>query len=117
MKRIEAVIAPWTLRYIRGGSTSTRDFGVRAGRSVSLRLRIHWREGSEYQGLEFKADLSPRLRVEFVMFVDDVQATPYRLLELVHQESISVFRLDQEVRTIFRGEPSFEDLSFRRLGG
>jgi hypothetical protein len=53
-----------------------------------------------YRGLEFKADLSPRLRVEFVMFDDDVQAPLHQLLELVHPESISVFRLDQEVRTI-----------------
>jgi len=34
------------------------------------------------------------------MFDDDVQTALHQLLELVHPESISIFRLDQEVRTI-----------------
>ena len=100
MKRIEAVITPWTL-------DTFREAAPRLGISEFELVEVY-RSGCEsierskrlYRGIEFKADFSPRLRVEFVMFDDDVQATLHRLLELVHPESISIFRLDQEVRTI-----------------
>jgi nitrogen regulatory protein P-II 1 len=99
MKRIEAVIAPWTLDTFKEAAP---QLGISEFELVEVyRSGCESIEGGKriYRGLEFKANLSPRLRVEFVMFDDDVQATLHRLLELVHPESISVFRLDQEVRT------------------
>jgi nitrogen regulatory protein PII len=100
MKRIEAVITPSTL-------DSFREAATRLGISEFELVEVY-RLGCEsveeasglYRGSEYRAELSPRLRVEFVMFDDDVQKTLHRLLQLIHPESISVFRLDQEVRTI-----------------
>ena len=100
MKRIEAVIAAWALDTFKEAAP---QLGISEFELVEVyRSGCESIEGGKriYRDLEFKADLSPRLRVEFVMFDDDVQATLHRLLELVHPESISVFRLDQEVRTI-----------------
>src|SRR5208282_5894526 len=51
-----------------------------------------------YRGREFVADLAPRLKLEFVVFDDDVQTTLHQLSELVHPESIAVFQLDQTHR-------------------
>jgi len=117
MKRIEAVISPWTLDVFKEAAAG---LGIREFELVEV-----YRFGCEtpdrqkriYRGSQFTADLAPRLRVEFVMFDDDVRNALDCLLELVHPESISVFRLDQEVRTIssrhpdannsfFSGEPS-----------
>ena len=53
-----------------------------------------------YRGREFRAELLSRLRLEFLLFDDAVQPTLHQLLELVHPESVAVFKLDQEVRTI-----------------
>jgi nitrogen regulatory protein P-II 1 len=100
MKRIEAVITPRTLDTFKAAA---RRLGISEFELVEVyRLGSNATEGGKgiYQGCEYRTDLSPRLRVEFVMFDDEVQATVHRLLEFVHPESISVFRLDQEVRTI-----------------
>jgi hypothetical protein len=40
------------------------------------------------------------LRLEFVLFDEDVQTTLHDLLRLIHPESIAVFTLDQIARTI-----------------
>jgi nitrogen regulatory protein P-II 1 len=100
MKRIEAVITPRTLDTFKAAAPR---LGISEFELVEVyRLGSNATEGGKgiYQGCEYRADLLPRLRIEFVMFDDDVQAALHHLLELVHPESISVFRLDQEVRTI-----------------
>jgi hypothetical protein len=48
-----------------------------------------------YRGCEYAVDLVPSLRLEFVLFDDDVQTTLHDLLELIHPESIAVFTLNQ----------------------
>jgi nitrogen regulatory protein PII len=100
MKRIEAVITPSTLDSFKEAAFR---LGISEFELVEVyRLGCETIEGANglYRGSEYTAELSPRLRVEFVMFDDDVQKTLHGLLQLVHPESISVFRLDQEVRTI-----------------
>ena len=97
MKRIEAVITPWTLDTFKEAAPGLgiSEFDVvevfRSGCALT--------DGQQrlYRGREFRADLLPRLRLEFVLFDDDVQATLHRLLELVHPESIAIFRLDRTI--------------------
>ena len=97
MKRIEAVITPWTLDTFKEAAPGLgiSEFDVvevyRSGCALT--------EGQQRlcRGREFRADLLPRLRLEFVLFDDDVQATLHQLLELVHPESIAVFRLDRTI--------------------
>ena len=105
MKRIEALITPGTLDTFKAAAS---NLGISEFELVEVyRLACENISGGKgiYQGSEYRADLSPRLRVEFVMFDDDVQATLHRLLELVHPECISVFRLDKEVRAISAAKP------------
>ena len=112
MKRIEAVITPWTLDTFKAAAPR---LGISEFELVEVyRLGCETIQGAKglYQGCEPRGDLSPRLRVEFVMFDDDVQATLHRLLELVHPESISVYRLDEEVRTISSAKLPFEDAAY-----
>ena len=74
MKRIEAVITPWTLDTFKEAAP---QLGISEFELVEVyRLGCASIEGGKriYRGVEFKADLSPRLRVEFVMFDDNVQA-------------------------------------------
>jgi nitrogen regulatory protein P-II 1 len=100
MKRIEAVIAPWTLDAFKEAAPQLgiSEFDlVEVFRSDCANIERHQRL---YRGREFTVDLSPRLRLEFLLFDKDVEATVHRLLELVHPESIAIFKLDQEVRTI-----------------
>jgi nitrogen regulatory protein P-II 1 len=114
MKRIEAVITPSTLDLFK---TAARRLGISEFELVEVyRLGCETIEGGKgiHGGCEYRTDLSPRLRVEFVMFDDDVQATLHQLLKLVHPESISVFRLDQEVRTISPANHSKASLSSGR---
>jgi nitrogen regulatory protein PII len=106
MKRIEAVIPPAALN-------SFKEAAFRLGISEFELVEVY-RLGCEtvdggnglYRGGEYRTELSPRLRVEFVMFDDQVQKTLHGLLQDVHPESISIFRLDQEVRTI---QPAHSD--------
>ena len=60
----------------------------RAGRATAGRRQL-------YRGCEYAVDLVPSLRLEFVLFDDDVQTTLHDLLELVHPESIAIFTLNQ----------------------
>jgi nitrogen regulatory protein PII len=100
MKRIEAIITPWSLDEFK---ETAPELGIAEFELVEV-----YRSGCEtierskrfYRGQEFNAGFSPRLRVEFIMFDDDVQAAVHQLLERVHPESISVFRVDQEARTL-----------------
>jgi len=100
MKRIEVIITPWSLDDFKDEATrlNISEFDVvevyRAGCAVG--------EGRPqlYRGREFKSDLRPRLRVEFVLFDDAVQSILHELLDVLHPESIAVFKLDQEVRAI-----------------
>jgi nitrogen regulatory protein P-II 1 len=90
MKRIEAVITPRTLDTFKAAA---RRLGISEFELVEVyRLGSNATEGGKgiYQGCEYRTDLSPRLRVEFVMFDDEVQATVHRLLEFVHPESIGI---------------------------
>jgi nitrogen regulatory protein PII len=105
MKRIEAVITPRTLSTFKAAVPRLRISEFELVEVYGLGCETISGGKGIYQGSEYRADLSPSLRVEFVMFDDDVQATLHRLLELVHPESISVFRLDQEARTISAANP------------
>ena len=94
MKRIEAVITPWSL-------DAFKEAAPRLGISEFDLVEVY-RSGCEttdgqrvYRGRQFAAALLPRLRVEFVLFDDNVQATLHELLELVHPESVAIFKLDQ----------------------
>jgi len=108
MKRIEAVIVPSTLDMFKAAAPSLGISEFELVKVYRLASNGEVRKGL-YRGSEYTIDLSPRLRVEFVMFDDDVQATLHRLLELVHPESISVFRLDQEVRTLSSADTNLKD--------
>jgi nitrogen regulatory protein PII len=108
MKKIEAVIAPWVLDAFKevAPELGISDFELvevyRSGcETLDQRKRL-------YRGHEFMADFSPRLRVEFIMFDDDVRAAVHQLMEVVHPESISVFRVDQEVRAISSATPDLK---------
>ena len=98
MKRIEAVIAPWALDAFkeaapRLGISEFEMVGVyRSGCATEGQRRL-------YRGSDYTPDL-PRLRLEFMLFDDAVQTTLHHLVELIHPESIAVFKLDQVVRTI-----------------
>jgi nitrogen regulatory protein PII len=99
MKRIEAVIAPWALDAFKEAAPKLgiSEFDlVEVHRSACAAVEGQRRR---YRGSEYTADL-PRLRLEFVLFDDDVQTTLHHLLKLTHPESIAVFKLDQIVRTI-----------------
>jgi nitrogen regulatory protein P-II 1 len=98
MKRIEAVIAPWTL-------DTFKEAALRLGIAEFDVVEVY-RSGCAtiedpqrlYRGHQFKADLLPRLKVEFVLFDTDVRATLQRLIELVDPESIGVFKLEHTLR-------------------
>ena len=104
MKRVEAVIEPYALDAFKQAAPQLGidEFDViqihRSGGSTIGRRRL-------YRGCEYYVDLVPHLRLEFVLLDADVQAVLHRLVELVHPESISVFRLDQKVRTISSVRP------------
>jgi nitrogen regulatory protein PII len=75
MKRIEAVITPSTV-------DSFKKAAVRLGISEFALVEVYRlgcktieRANGIYRGCEYTGELSPRLRVEFVMFDDDVQKT------------------------------------------
>jgi nitrogen regulatory protein P-II 1 len=95
MKRIEAVITPCTLN-------TFKEAAPRLGISEFDLVQVHHsgcvsneKQKRLYRGLEFTVDLLPRLKLEFVLFDDDVNTTVHQLLELIHPESIAVFKLDQ----------------------
>ena len=98
MKRIEAVIAPWTLDKFKEAAA---ELGIAEFDLVQV-----YRSGSTTaagrqrlcRGREFAADLLPRLKLEFVLFDDDVQTTLHQLLEFVSPESIAIFKVDQTIR-------------------
>jgi len=103
MKRIEAVIAPWSLDAFKevAPKLGISEFNLvdvySAGcTTIERRKRL-------YRGHEYTADLLPRLKLEFLLFDDDVQATLHQLLELVHPESIAVFKVDQ---MLWPGKPN-----------
>ena len=98
MKKIEAVIPPWTLDTFKEAAL---ELGISEFDLVEIyRSGCTTIEGRQrlYRGQEFAADLLPRLKLEFVLFDDDVTTTLHRLLELVHPESIAVLKLDQTLR-------------------
>ena len=101
MKRIEAVITPWTLDTFKEAASG---LGISEFDLVEVhRSGCATVEGQRrlYRGSEYTVDL-PRLRLEFVLLDDDVQTTLHHLVKLIHPESIAVFTLDQIVRTIPR---------------
>jgi nitrogen regulatory protein PII len=95
MKRIEATITPSNLDTFKevAFELGISEFDIvevyRSSRALAEgRRRV-------YRGREFVADVTPRLRTEFVVFDEDVEVTLGQLHELVHPESVSVFKLDQ----------------------
>jgi nitrogen regulatory protein PII len=97
MKRIEMVITPWTLETFKAAALQLgiSEFDlVEVYRSGCATIETQQRL---YRGHEFAADLLPRLRLEFVLFDDDVKTALHQLLQLVHPESIAVFKMDQTV--------------------
>jgi nitrogen regulatory protein PII len=98
MKRIETVITPWTLDAFKEAAP---ELGISEFDIIEVyRSDCTTNEGRQrlYRGRTFAADLLPRLKLEFVLFDDDVQSTLHQLLELVRPESIGVFQLDQTHR-------------------
>jgi nitrogen regulatory protein PII len=98
MKKIEAVITPWTL-------DAFKEVALRLGISEFDIVQIYRSGGALaagrqhlYRSCEFTADLF-RLRLDFLLFDDKVESTLHQLCESVHPESITVFKLDQHVRT------------------
>jgi len=99
MKRIETVITPWCLVTFKEAAPKLgiSEFNLvevySAGcTTIETRKRL-------YRGVEYTADLVPRLKLEFVLFDDDVKATLHQLHELVHPESVSVFKVDHTLCT------------------
>jgi nitrogen regulatory protein PII len=95
MKRIETVITPWSLDTFKevAPKIGISEFNLievySTGRTtVEERKRL-------YRGTEYTTDLLPRLKIEFVLFDDNVKATLHQLLVLVQPESIAVFKVDQ----------------------
>ena len=98
MKRIEAVIAPWSLDVFKEAAPrlGIAEFDlVEVYRSGCTTIE---RQKRLYRGHEFTVDLLPCLTLEFVLFDDDVHTTLHQLVELVNPESIAVFRVDQTLR-------------------
>jgi nitrogen regulatory protein PII len=98
MKRIEATITPSNLDTFK---SVVRELEIAEFDIIEVyRSSTTATEGRHrlYRGREFVADLPPRLKLEFVVFDDDVQTTLHQLAELVHPESIAVFQLEQTHR-------------------
>jgi nitrogen regulatory protein PII len=98
MKRIEAIITPWTLDTFKEAAPrlGITEFDlVEVYRSGCTTIE---RQKRLYRGREFSAALLPCLKLQFVLLDDDVQATLHQLLELVNPESIAIFRLDETLR-------------------
>src|SRR5271170_5173558 len=98
MRRIEVVITPWTLDTFKEAAL---ELGIAEFNIVEVRRCGAGAIESQkrlYRGQEHTVDLLPRLKLEFTLFDDDVKATLQQLLELVHPESIAVFKVDQSVR-------------------
>jgi nitrogen regulatory protein PII len=99
MKKIEVVITPWSLDTFKEAAPrlGITEFDLvevyRSGcTTIETRKRL-------YRGREFTTDLLPCLKLEFVLFDEDLQPTLHQLLELVNPESVAIFRLDQALRT------------------
>jgi len=100
MKKIEAVIQPRALEMFKAmaGRLGISDFDL-----VEL-----YRSGGEtaeegkrlYRGQAYYTEMSRRLKLEFVLFDDDVQAVLHQLVELVNPESIAVFPVDETMRQV-----------------
>jgi nitrogen regulatory protein P-II 1 len=95
MKRIEAVIAPWNLNKFKEAAPKLGVSEFNLVEVYSAGCTTIEKRKQLYKGHEYTADLLPRLKLEFVLFNGDVQATLHQLLELVHPDSIAVFKVDQ----------------------
>jgi nitrogen regulatory protein P-II 1 len=97
MKRIETVITPWSLDTFKEAAPKLGISEFNLVEVYSAGCTTIERRKRLYRGHEYTADLLPRLKLEFVLFDDDVKATLHQILELVHPESIAVFKLDQTI--------------------
>jgi nitrogen regulatory protein PII len=99
MKRIETVITPWTLDKFKEAALrlGLAEFDLVEVYSLGC-ATIEERQRLSRND-EFATDLLPRLKLEFVLFDNDVQRTLHRLVELVHPETIAVFKLEHTLRT------------------
>ena len=95
MKLVEAVITPWTLEEFKEAAPELGipEFNIvevqRSGcATVTSQKRL-------YRGREYMVDLLPRLKLEFVLCDNDVRSTLRKLVDLVHPDSIAVFKLDE----------------------
>jgi nitrogen regulatory protein P-II 1 len=116
MKRIEVVITPWSLDAFKevAPRLGIAEFDlVEVYRSGCATIQKNQRV---YRGREFAIDLLPRLRVEFVLFDDNVQSTLHGLLELVHPDSIAIFKLDQTVLPV-KGHSAIATRLEQRMSG
>jgi nitrogen regulatory protein PII len=98
MKSIEVVITPWSLDTFKEAAPrlGIAEFDlVEVYRSDCTTIKTQKRL---YRGREFTADLLPCLKLEFVLFDEDVQTTLDQLIELVNPESVAIFGLDQALR-------------------
>jgi nitrogen regulatory protein PII len=97
MKRIEMVITPWSLDTFKEVVPKLGISEFNLVEVYSTGCTTVERRKRLYRGTEYTQDLLPRLKLEFVLFDDDVKATLHLLLELVGPESIAVFKLDQTI--------------------
>ena len=121
MKRIEAVITPWTLDAFKEAAPRLGITEFDLVEVYRSRCETSAKRQRLYRGREFEAELIPRLRIEFVLFDDHVQSALHQLLELVHPESIAIFTLDQEIRTLSTTNNNFArplppDQAIRKIG-
>jgi nitrogen regulatory protein P-II 1 len=100
MKRVEAVIAPWSLDEFKEAAPR---LGISEFTIVEVHRSCGKTMGSEkrlYRGNEYTVDFLPRLKLEFVLFDEDVQTALHELGELIHPEAIVVFQLDQTISSL-----------------
>jgi hypothetical protein len=100
MKRIEVVITPLGLDAFKDAATrlGISEFDlIQVYRSVRPGVKL----GSRFDGgCEFTSDMVPRLRVEFVLFDDALDRSLRTLRELVTLESVTIFTLDHDLRSL-----------------
>ena len=100
MKKIEIVITSSTLDAFKNSAfeLGIAEFDVTEVYRSSCALFQGC--GRLCHGHRSARDLSPRLRVGFVLFDEDYEVVLNRLLKVRRPESTLVFRVDQEIRTI-----------------
>jgi nitrogen regulatory protein PII len=93
MKRIEVVMNHLALDAFKQSAAELGivEFDVSQVRRASAQ---HAERQRLYRGQEFTVDLLERSKVEFAVFDDDATRIVHDLIEAVHPDSISIFKID-----------------------